>query len=139
MAEAQTSKAVIFRTWDLGESDLLVSFFTPDKGRLKGVAKAARKSRRRFVNCLDHFSLVRLEYEPRRASELFLIHSGKLVEGFPCIRNDFQAFSLAGYFVELTEALFAQQDPAPEAFDLLVATLASLEHGGGRELLRIAF
>lgn len=139
MPAVQKSNAVIFRTWEFGEADLLVSFFTRDSGRLKGVAKAARKSKKRFVNCLDHFSLVDLEYEPRRASELYLIHSGKLIEGFGGIRGDFQAFSLAGYLVELTEALFPPQVAAPEIFDLLVDVLRATDRGENHELLRLVF
>jgi DNA repair protein RecO (recombination protein O) len=50
-----TSHAIIMRTKEFGETDLLVTFFTQDKGRLKGIAKGARKSRKRFVNCLDVF------------------------------------------------------------------------------------
>ncbi|MFO8091383.1 MAG: DNA repair protein RecO [Desulfatiglandaceae bacterium] len=139
MPAVQRSKAVIFRTWEFGEADLLVSFFTSDLGLLKGVAKAARKSKKRFVNCLDHFSLVDLEYEPRRASELYLIRSGKLIEGYGGIRGDFQAFSLAGYLVELTEALFPGQVAAPEIFNLLVDILGAIDRGNDRTLLRIVF
>ena len=47
------STAIIMRINEYGESDLLVSFFTPDRGRLEGIAKGARRSFKRFVNCLD--------------------------------------------------------------------------------------
>jgi DNA repair protein RecO (recombination protein O) len=68
-----------------------------------------------------------------------LIHSGKLVEGYAEIRRDFTAFSLVGYLVELTEALFPQRVAAPEIFDLLVTTLRAVDGGGDCALLRIAF
>jgi len=42
-----TSEAVVLRTWPVNEADLIVSFFTRDYGRLKGIAKAALKSRKR--------------------------------------------------------------------------------------------
>jgi DNA repair protein RecO (recombination protein O) len=58
--KSYTSQAIIMRTKEFGETDLLVTLLTPDKGRLKGIAKGARKSRKRFVNCLDVFSLVEL-------------------------------------------------------------------------------
>ena len=135
----QTSRAVILRTWEFGEADLLVGFFTPEMGRLKGVAKAARRSRKRFVNCLDHFCLVTLEHVSRRSGELRLIHSGGLLEGFPGIRGDFRTFSLAGYLVELTEALFPPGVAAPEMFDLLVSTLGALDRGDEPACARIAF
>ncbi|MBW2206889.1 MAG: recombination protein O N-terminal domain-containing protein, partial [Deltaproteobacteria bacterium] len=44
------SPAIIMRIREFGEADLFVTFFTPDRGRLKGVAKGARRSRKRFVN-----------------------------------------------------------------------------------------
>ena len=47
-----TSEAVVLRTWPLHEADLIVSFFTRDYGRMKGVAKSALKSRKRFGGAL---------------------------------------------------------------------------------------
>ena len=55
------SPAIIMRVKELGEADVLVTFLTPERGQLKGVAKGARRSRRRFANCLETFSLVSLE------------------------------------------------------------------------------
>jgi DNA repair protein RecO len=63
------SPAIIMRVKDVGESDLLVTFFTPQRGRLKGVAKGARKSRKRFVNALDLFSLVTMDIQSWTAGE----------------------------------------------------------------------
>ena len=54
-----TSEAVVLRTWPLRESDLIVSFFTRDYGRLKGVAKAALKSRKRFGGALEPMTMAR--------------------------------------------------------------------------------
>jgi len=52
-----TSEAVVLRTWPVHESDLIVSFFTRDYGRMKGVAKAALKSRKRFGGALEPMTL----------------------------------------------------------------------------------
>src|SRR4051812_47648834 len=52
-----TSEAIILRTWPLRESDLIVSFFTRDYGRLKGVAQAALKSRKRFGGALEPMTM----------------------------------------------------------------------------------
>ncbi len=54
-----TSEAVVLRTWPVHESDLLVSFFTRDYGRLKGMAKAALKSRKRFGGALEPMTVAR--------------------------------------------------------------------------------
>lgn len=124
--QAEISPAIILRTVPMGESDLLVFFLTPEKGRVKGVAKGARRSRRRFVNCLDVFSLVRLEYSPRRTGDIYLLQSGKLEDAYPNLRRDFASMSGASFLVELTEILFPWGVAEPEVFELLKGALAGL-------------
>ena len=127
------------RTWEFGETDLIVSFFTSEKGRLKGVAKGARKSRRRFANCLDLFCLTRLEYERKKEEGLYFIHSGKLVHGFPGLRTDFSSLSLASYMIELTEILFPVGVAAKRMFELLNASFSALTEDNNSDPLRIVF
>ncbi len=124
-----TSPSIIMRIRDLGESDLLVSFFTPDQGQLKGVAKAARKSRRRFANCLETFSLVELEYGIRKEGGLCFIRTGRLLEGFPGLRDDFNTLSKASFMIELTETLFPSEVADRGMFDLLRQSLSWLASG----------
>jgi DNA repair protein RecO (recombination protein O) len=131
--------AIIMRTWEFGESDLMVSFFTAEGGRLKGVAKGARKSRHRFANCLDLFCFTRLEYERRREEGLYFLHSGKLIHAFPGLRSDFLALSLASYMIELTEILFPVGVGAKRMFDLLHAAFSALDEERQIDPFRILF
>ena len=62
----KSSTSIIMRVSEFGESDLLITFFTPTEGKIKGIAKGARRSKARFVNCLDIFSLVNLEYSQKK-------------------------------------------------------------------------
>ena len=133
------SQAIIMRIKEFGESDLLVSFFTPDKGRLKGVAKGARKSRRRFANCLDLFCLTNLEYEQKSKGDLHFLHSCKLVHGFPGLRSDFASLSLASYMVELAEILFPLGVVDKNIFELLKNSFLALDEGRRIDQLRIFF
>ena len=133
------SESIITRTWEFGETDLLVSFFTADRGRLKGVAKGARKSSRRFANCLDSFCLTRLEYERKSGRDLYFLHSGKLIHGFPGLRTDFHALSLASYMVELAETLFPLGVAEPRMFTLLKNAFSVLSGDMKKEQLRIFF
>lgn len=133
------SESIVTRTWEFGETDLLVSFFTADKGRLKGVAKGARKSSRRFANCLDLFCLTRMEYERKSGRDLYFLHSGKLIHGFPRLRTDYHALSLASYMVELAETLFPLGVAEQRMFILLKDALSALESDVEKEALRILF
>jgi DNA repair protein RecO (recombination protein O) len=133
------SPAIIMRIKEFGESDLLVSFFTRDKGRLKGVAKGARRSRRRFANCLDLFCLANIEYELKGKSDLYFLHSGKLVHAFPALRSNFSSLSLASYMIELTEILFPPQVTDRKMFELLKNSFLGLSEGAKNDRLRVIF
>lgn len=121
-----TSRSIIMRIKEFGETDLLVTFFTPDKGRLIGVAKGARRSRKRFANCLDIFCLVDLEYSLKREGGLYFLNSGKLVNAFLGLRTDFAILSHASFMVELTEILFPMGVADWRMFELLRESLDSL-------------
>src|SRR3978361_2868 len=58
-------EAIVLRTWPFHEADLLVSLFTRDGGRVKGVARHAMRSRRRFGGGLEPVNDVRASYAER--------------------------------------------------------------------------
>jgi DNA repair protein RecO (recombination protein O) len=74
-----TSEAVVLRTWPVHESDLIVSFFTRDYGRMKGVAKAALKSRKRFGGALEPMTLARAWFAERPRQELVRLDQLEIV------------------------------------------------------------
>ena len=137
--KADISPAIIMRVRKMGESDLLVTFFTPHKGQLKGVAKGAMKSRQRFVNALDLFSLVSLEYAPRRQGNLCLIESGKLLNAYPGLRADFSSLSKASYLIELAEIVFPPGVTEPGIFELLNQSFDSLSRSEKSDLIPLLF
>ena len=55
---AQQTPAIVLTVRDYGEADLLVTFLTPGQGPVTGIAKHAKKSRRRFAHCLEPLSRV---------------------------------------------------------------------------------
>jgi len=135
----RTSNAIIMRIKEFGESDLLVTFFTQEKGQLKGVAKGARRSRKRFVNCLDIFCLVDLEYGSRKKGDLYFLHSGKLINAFPGLRSDFTTLSRASYMIELTEILFPYGVTEREIFHLLRDSFDAMAKGERVDIVPIIF
>jgi len=137
--ETYLSPAIVLRTIPYGESDLLVFFFTPGQGRLKAIAKGARKSRNRFVNCLDVFSLTRLEFSTRRTGEFHLLQSGRLMDAFPGLRRSFTALSRASFMVELTEVLFPTGVVEPEMYESLRGSLDRLGREGKGDAAVILF
>ncbi len=135
----ELSPAIIIRAREISESDLLVTFFARDKGLLRGMAKGARRSLKRFVNCFETFSLVNLEYETRGEDTPCFLLSGKLQHAFQGLRRDFTALSRASYMIELTELLFPPGVSEPRMFDLLKDSLNALSKGECSSRIPLAF
>lgn len=133
------SQSIVMRIKEFGETDLLVNFFSEDFGRLKGVAKGARKSKKRFPNCLDIFSLVKMEYQKGRKGDLYFLNSCRLIHGFPGLRRDYSSISLASYMIELTEILFPIGVPDEGMFELLKKSLYLLENEKRHFAIRLSF
>lgn len=128
MGPPQSSRALILRTRAYGESDRIVSFLTEDHGKLTGIAKGARNSRRRFANCLNPFTLVRVHFRQRRAATMVFMDSCDLLT-LPGNLCDPVKFAYASYLVELVDFLTVEALPVHEVFDLLGGGLAALRSG----------
>lgn len=137
--KSEISPAIIMRVKEFAEADLLVTFFAREKGLLRGVAKGARRSLKRFVNCFETFSLVNLEYETRLEDKPCFLHSGKLQHAFQGLRTDFTALSRASYMIELTELLFPPGVSEPRMFDLLKDSFNALSEGECSSRIPLAF
>ena len=65
-----SSEAIVLRTWPVHEADLVVSFLTRDFGKMRGVAKSALKSRKRFGGALEPMTVARAYFVERPRQEL---------------------------------------------------------------------
>ena len=74
------SEAIVLRTYPLREADLLVTLFTRLEGKVRGVARAAKKSKRRFGGALEPLTYVRAFYEDRERQELARLDSCEVLE-----------------------------------------------------------
>jgi len=139
MAQQFISQSIILRRWEVGEADLLISFFSKDYGRLIGIAPSALKSKRRFCNCLDIFSISSLEFQQKKTSDKVFLHRGKLEESFAALRYDYHKLTLAAYAVKLIETLSPIIVKSPRMFEALLWYLYSLDKGSFGEYTKIAF
>jgi DNA repair protein RecO (recombination protein O) len=128
MGPAQASEAIILRTRAYGESDKIVTFLTREAGKLTGIAKGARNSRRRFVNCLDPFTRVRVHYRSRAGAGMLFMDSCDLIEA-PGMLADPKKFAYGSYLIELVDQLTEEAHPVLEIYDLLARGLEELRHG----------
>ncbi len=132
-----SSEAIILRSLDYGEADRIVSFLTPDHGRLKGFARAARKSRKRFGPALEPFAQVCLYWSPPRSGEMVSLKEADLLDLRTGLRRDLTAIALAGYGCELVEELLGELPGQPQVFEVLRAYLDHLATQGTMQEARM--
>ena len=128
-----TTRAIVTRSHPYGESDRIVTFFTEDFGKIRGIAKGARKSRKRFQNALGLFSYLRLIFYDREGLNLVRIEGCDVLTAFPRIRDHLQKIFCGEYFLELVNEMAGEREANREAFRLLLAFLSNLEAGEPQE------
>jgi DNA repair protein RecO (recombination protein O) len=133
------SEAIVLRHLDYGEADRIVTFFAPGHGRLRGFARGARNSRRRFAAALEPFASAILHWSPPRSGGLVTLKEAELLDLRVGLRADLPAIALAGYGCELIEALFAEAEAQDEVYSLLRSFLDALALAGGSPLFRLLF
>ncbi len=134
-----SSDAVILRHLDYGEADRIVTFLTAEHGVMKGFARGARKSRRRFGPALESFASVRLHWSAPRSGAMVSLREAELLDLRTALRADLGTLALAGYGCELLEALLGEGDGHAEAFALLRAFLDRLGAAGAEADARLLF
>ncbi len=128
MGPPQTSDAIILRSRPYGDSGKIVTFLTEDAGKLTGIAKGARNSRRRFANCLEPFTRVRVHFRHRLGASLVFMDTCDLLRpAGPLV--DPGKFAYGSYLVELVDQLTEEAHPVRDCYALLAEGLDALEQG----------
>jgi DNA repair protein RecO (recombination protein O) len=138
MARNRIGEAIILRARVYGESDKIVTFLTKDAGKLTGIAKGAKNSRRRFANCLDPFTRVRVYFRSRPGASLVFMESCDLLTA-PDGLVEPAKFAYGSYLVELVDLLTGEAHPVPEVYALLEEGLQSLADGAASAAFLRAF
>ena len=118
-----TSEAVVLRTWPVNEADLIVSFFTRDYGRMKGVAKSALKSRKRFGGALEPMTVARAWFAERPRQELVRLDQLEIVRSPLSTAVDHARMTVLSFFAEVLDQALPEHDPQEPVFRLLLAVL----------------
>jgi DNA repair protein RecO (recombination protein O) len=118
-----TSEAVVLRTWPVNEADLIVSFFTRDYGRLKGIAKSALKSRKRFGGALEPMTVARAWFAERPRQELVRLDQLEIIRSPLSAPVDHVRLAVLSFFAELLDEALPEHDPQETIFRLLLAVL----------------
>ncbi len=124
----RTGEALVLRTWPFLEADLLVSLFTREHGRVKGVARHAMRSRRRFGGALEPMTHVRAAWAERPKQELVRLDSFEIVSSPMSEAVDLHRVAALELIAEVLDEL-PEGAVEDAVFRLAVAVLAELRVG----------
>ncbi len=129
---ARVSETYVLRTYPFRESDLIVSFFTRDQGKLRGVARRARRPKSSFGSGLERLSLVNLSYSQKETRELVNLNSCDLLQSQFDLLKDFDASVALDYVAEICEHMLPPHEPNERFFRLITTVLSYMhEHAPG--------
>src|SRR6185312_1830259 len=104
------SEAIVLRTYPLREADLLVTLFTRAEGKIRGVARSAKRSKRRFGGALEPLTCVRLFWEDREKQELSRLNGCEVLESPLADPVDYARAVALGHVAEVLDELLPDRE-----------------------------
>ena len=125
----RVGEAIVLRTWPFHEADLLVSLFTREQGRVKGVARHAMRSRKRFGGALEPMTHVRATYVERPRQELVRLDGFEILSSPLSQPVDYARTAALQMVAEVLEEALPEGAPEDAVFRLALAVLEELQVG----------
>jgi len=120
------SESIVLSKKPLGEADLLVTLFSRDQGKIKGVAKHARRSKKRFAGLLENGYILNVDYSTSLHSELVKITQASLVMPLGAPHSSLEKTTSIWLALELANKFLADVDVSSDKYDLLKRFLKAI-------------
>jgi DNA repair protein RecO (recombination protein O) len=120
------SEAIVLRTYPFREADLLVTLFTRLEGKVRGVARSAKKSKRRFGGALEPLTCVRAFYNLREGQELARLDSCEVLDSPLAAEISYARAVALGHIAELLDELLPDREANDAIFRLAISVLHAL-------------
>src|SRR5580704_18490256 len=125
--DTERAEGIVLRRQPVTESSLIVTWYTREFGKLKTLAKGARRQKGPFQGKIDLFYRDEIVFLPSKRSDLHLLHDCFLEDPHAQLRQSVELLTAASYACELVELATEPEDPNPRIYDLLAMILGALE------------
>ena len=137
MTTTRITDAILLRSVPYKESDVILSFYTSQYGRVSAYARGARNSRRRFCGGLTLLTIGKAEMHTSKPDSLWKLSDYDVSADHTNIASNLDAMIHASYAIEIVRELTPLEHPDKLIFDLLVEFFESLSvHGAVFSILR---
>lgn len=131
------TEGIVLKTMEIGEADRLIVLLSPSCGKIRAVARGARKVMSRFSAATDSF--LYCHFVLYRGRTLDTVTQCEVRDSFKCIREDVTRFAFAGYVADLCDSITPDGGPAAALFPLLLTALRSIDRGADPETVSVWF
>lgn len=111
-----------------GDADYILTLFTRDFGKIKGFAKNAKRSKKRFGGRLEPFVHFRVRFRDKSRGMRF-VEDAETVRVFHNLMENIELFLWGSFILETVDSLLPEESPVEELFELLIETLSELDSG----------
>ncbi len=118
------AEALVLKHQPLGEADLLVTCYTREEGKVRAVARGARRPASKLVGHLE--PLTRVSLSLARGRSLDQVTQAQVVDSFAALKGDLSAVAKGLYVAELVGGFGVEASANPALYRLALETLASL-------------
>lgn len=122
--------ALVLRTVDFSESSLVVTLFTREFGKIRGIAKGARRLKNPFESSLDLLARIRVSFLRKNSEGLNILTEAKLQHRFRPTTRNWAGLQAGYYLLELLESMTEDFDPQQRLYDFAVQMSDRFEAGG---------
>ncbi len=122
------TEAIVLKSFDLRETSRLVTFYTREFGKIKGVLKGIRKDFKKFGSSVEKFSVNDIVFYQHRNSDIHLVSQCDMKEYYFPIRQDIKRMTAASYILELVDAIMPAEQKNEDIYELILQYLSSLQN-----------
>ena len=118
-------EAVTLKKFPLGEADLLVTLYTKERGKVRALARGARRSNSKLVGHFEPLTQVKLSLAQGR--DLDHVVQAQVLSGFALLKGDLGAITKGLYVAELVDGFGSESNPNQPLYRLVIDTLHAIE------------
>ncbi|KAF0134242.1 MAG: DNA repair protein RecO (recombination protein O) [Candidatus Saganbacteria bacterium] len=125
------TKGIVIGSREFGETAKMITFFTSDYGKIKIIAKGAKRMNSKFGGRLELFSF--LDILAAKGRNLDILSQCETIETFQKIRDKAESLCLGFYFIRVIDRALVESQKNFDLFKLLVYSLKKTKDGVGEE------
>ena len=130
---------IVLDTVDHGESDLIVTLFSQETGKLAAIAKGAKRSKKRFVNKLEIFTYLQVHYQQKNEGALAFLREAEIHTSFLNIRHHSELYTTASIIQEFLLLAIKEGQPDSNIFRLSLWAFHRLDNGENPSQVLVLF